>query len=87
MQYLVKTTETYRFETDEQAQAFLEEEKKNPRFTVKKSSCEKKEVKVKGEIVDEYIKCTVEKVFNDEKYPEQEIVITYDTAAFGGSEF
>lgn len=84
MKYLVKTTEVYRFDTDAQAQTFLEAEKADPRFDVKKTSCEAKEVKEKGEVIDEYIKVTIEKIFNAEKYPDRAVDIEYAINANSG---
>lgn len=76
MKYLIQTVETWRFSNDNEAQAFIEDQKK--RFEVKKSICENKQIKVKGEIEDEYVKCTITKVFNAEKEPDTDVSIDYE---------
>lgn len=70
MKYLLKVQEVYRFDSDSEATAFIEQEKESELWVVKKHNVEFKEVKVKGEVVDTYYKVTVDKVFNDEKEPE-----------------
>ena len=79
MKYLTTTTETYRINTEEEVKAFLEELKKDKTFTIKKYSSTKKELKQKGEVIDEWIRFTVTKEFNSEKEPYDEIKITYET--------
>jgi hypothetical protein len=58
--------------------SFLEELKKDPAFTVTKYSSVKKELKQKGEVVDEWIRFSVTKVFNNEKEPDSIIDISYE---------
>ena len=52
MRYLIKVTEQYRCDTEEEARVLIEEAKKDNQYTVIKSSSEIKTVKSKGEIVD-----------------------------------
>lgn len=78
MKYLISTTETYRINSEEEVKTFLEELKKDNSFTIKKYSSIKKELKQKGEVVDEWIRFTVTKEFNSEKEPYDVIDITYE---------
>lgn len=52
MKYLLSTTEVYRFSSEEEAASFIEDAKKEPGYTLSKSTVEYKERKQKGEIVD-----------------------------------
>lgn len=78
MKYLISTTETYRINSEEEVKAFLEELKKDNNFTIKKYSSVKKELKQKGEVIDEWIRFTVTKEFNSEKEPYDVIDISYE---------
>ena len=52
--YLIKVTEQYRCDSEEEARKLIEEAKKNNQYTVTKSSSEIKTLKQKGEIIDEW---------------------------------
>ena len=78
MRYLTSVVETYRLPNDEAVKVFLEELKKDPAFTITKYSSTKKERKEKGDVVDEWVRFTVTKVFNEEKEPESIINISYE---------
>ena len=67
MAYLIKTTEVYRVENENAAKEFIEEQKKNNNYEVTKYSSEIKDRKIKGEIVDQWMRVTLVKEFNDEK--------------------
>ncbi len=75
--YLIKTTETYRCDTEEEAKALIEEAKQNHIYTVTKNSSEIKTLKQKGEIVDEWRRVTITKEFTSEKEPAESIEIHY----------
>lgn len=75
--YLTKVVETYRIGTEKEVEAFLAELKKDKRFTVAKYSSTKKQKKAKGEVIDEWIRFEVTKVFNDEAEPDSVIDIEY----------
>lgn len=75
--YLIKTTETYRCDTEEEAKALIEEAKKNHIYTVTKNSSEIKSLKQKGEIIDEWRRVTITKEFTSEKEPGESIEIHY----------
>lgn len=68
--YLIKVTEQYRCNTEEEAKKLIEEAKTNGQYTVTKSSTEKKCTKQKGEIIDEWVRVTITKDFCDEKAPD-----------------
>ncbi|MCD8210163.1 MAG: hypothetical protein LUC37_01325 [Prevotella sp.] len=78
MKYLTKVVETYRIDNEQEVESFLQELKEDHRFEIAKYSSTKKEVKVKGQVEDEYIHFDVTKVFNDEKDPERMVTISYD---------
>ena len=76
--YLTKVVETYRISSEKEVEAFLAELKKDKRFTIAKYSSTKKEKKQKGEIIDEWIRFEVTKVFNDEVTPDSVIEVNYN---------
>ena len=78
MKYLTKVVETYRISSEKEVEAFLAELKKDRRFTVAKYSSTKKEKKQKGEVIDEWIRFEVTKVFNDEVTPDSVIEVNYN---------
>lgn len=78
MAYLTEVTETYRMENDEEVKSFLEEFKKDSSFEIVKYNSMKKEKKAKGEIIDEWVRFSVTKRFNDEKEPDFPINISYE---------
>ena len=76
--YLTKVVETYRIGSEKEVEAFLAELKKDRRFTVAKYSSTKKEKKQKGEVIDEWIRFEVTKVFNDEVTPDSVVEVNYN---------
>jgi len=77
MKYLCEVTEKYRIDSENEAKAFIEEQKKENRYALKKYSSELKERKAKGEIVDSWYQVVLVKSFNDPKEPVEEIEVTY----------
>ena len=77
MKYLTKTVETYRLNNEKEVEDFLKELKADSRFTVSKYTSTKKERKQKGEVIDEFIRFEVTKLFNDEQEPATEIEVDY----------
>lgn len=75
--YLITVTETYRVDTEEEAARLIEESKNNSKYTLAKYSSVHKERKQKGDIIDEYEKVSLTKVFNDEKEPYSNVDINY----------
>lgn len=78
MRYLTKVVETYRLSSEKEVEEFLKELKSNHRFTVAKYSSTKKEKKSKGEVIDEWIRFEVTKLFNDEAEPVDVINVNYE---------
>ena len=78
MAHLIKTTEVYRVETEEEAKKFIEEQKQNDAYEMIKYSSEYKTKKAKGEIEDEWLRVTLVKNFDDEKEPIGSVKINYE---------
>lgn len=78
MRYLIQTVETYRADTEAEAQGIITEAKEAEEYTLTKQVSEKKEVKAKGEVVDEYYKVTLTKVFTDIKEPDAVASVIYE---------
>lgn len=78
MRYLIQTVETYRADTEAEAKGVIEEAKAAGEYTLTKYTSEKKDVKAKGEIVDEYYKVSLTKVFTDIKTPEVTANVIYE---------
>ena len=76
--YLVSTTETYRVDTERESAEAIEEAKKDTTYILGKYTNEHKERKSKGEVVDEYWKLTLTKMFNDIKEPNNVYNVTYE---------
>lgn len=77
--YLIKTTEVYRCDTEKEAKNLIEEAKRDSLYTVIKSSSEIRTTKQKGEIVDEWRRVTITKSFTEEKEPYGQVYVNYDT--------
>ena len=75
--YLISTVETYRVDTEHEAVAAIEEAKENNRYILGKYSSEYKEKKSKGEVIEEYYKVVLTKIFNDIKEPDSVVKINY----------
>lgn len=78
MNYLVNVVETYRVPTVEEAERLHQEMRNDTHFTVASFSYKTKQIKSKGEILDEYQLVQVKKLFNEEKEPETFITINYE---------
>ena len=77
MRYLIKVTEQYRCDTEEEAKNLVEEAKRSGQYTVTKSSNEIRTQKQKGEIVDQWYRVTITKEFCEEKDPDCELMPSY----------
>ena len=75
--YLASVVETYRIDSEGEVAEAIAEAKEDNRFMLAKYSSEKKEVKAKGEVIDEYYKVTMTKCFNDLKEPATTVDIDY----------
>ena len=79
--YLIQTVETYRVDSEAEAKNLIEEAKKEGIYQLKKYNSEYKERKQKGEVVDAWYKVTIVKVFTDEKEPNTQVDISYDSGS------
>lgn len=78
MRYLIQTVETYRADSEVEAQGIITEAKAAGEYALTKYTSEKKEVKAKGEVIDEYYKVTLTKVFTDIKEPDAVASVIYE---------
>lgn len=76
--FLLKVDETYRADTEAEAAQIINDAKKDSRFTLSKYSSVKRERKQKGEVVDEWIRVSLTKTFDDEKEPVNQVNVSYD---------
>jgi hypothetical protein len=76
--FLISTVETYRVDSESEVASMIETAKKDNKFILSKYQSEKKEVKAKGEVVDEYFKVQLTKIFNDIKEPDCTVDIVYN---------
>lgn len=67
MKILLSKTETYVVENDSEAEELIREAKENNEFELAKYTNEAKVKKAKGEIIAEYNKVTLLKVYQKEK--------------------
>ena len=77
--YLVKTTDVYRVDSVGEVEQFHKDLKGDPHFELESFAYQQKQVKQKGEIVDEYCLVTVKKKFNDPKEPPSDVSIAYNS--------
>ena len=77
--YLVKTTDVYRVDSVGEVEQFHKDLKGDPHFELESFAYQQKQVKQKGEIVDEYCLVTVKKKFNDPKEPTSDVSIAYSS--------
>ena len=77
MAYLINVTETYRVTTESEVERILEEAKNDSRYELTKYTSVVKTVKKSGEVVDEWIRLTLTKVFCEEKEPSGTYKIDY----------
>ena len=78
MRYLVKTVETYRADTEAEAQGLITEAQQANEYELIKYASEHKEVKAKGDVIDDYYKVSIVKGFTSEKEPETQVTISYE---------
>lgn len=80
--HLISVTEVYRVDSEEEAARVINEAKEDSKYSLSKYSSVHKERKKQGEIVDEWYRLTLTKVFDDEKEPVSEVSIDYQIGAF-----
>lgn len=78
--YLLKVDETYRADTEEEAARLIEEAKANNSFVLSKYTSVQRQTKQKGEVVDEWYRVTLTKVFDSEKEPIGCATVSYNTS-------
>lgn len=76
--HLIKVDELWRADSEAEAAQLIDEAKKDNSFELAKYSSQRKTVKQKGEIVDEYMRVTLTKVLDDEKEPCNDVSVTYN---------
>lgn len=76
--YLCSVVETYRVDNEAEADELIAEARESRIFDLKKSSTQKKEVKAKGEIVDEFVLVSLTKSIQDPKNPEVQVELNYE---------
>lgn len=81
MKYLLKTVETYRVATEDEAKKLIEDAKKDKNFTLVKYLSEMREQKSKGEVIDSWYRVTLTKAFTDEKEPDTTVIVNYQSYA------
>ena len=77
IKYLLDTTVTYKVSTIEDVKKVHAEMQNNPNYSLVAFSYKTKEVKEKGEVVDEYQVITAKLVINSEKEPENANIDIY----------
>lgn len=75
--YLIKTTEQYRCDTEGEAKQLIQDAKQSGEYSLIKSTDEIKNTKQKGEIVDEWHRVTLTKIFTEEKEPSVQMNVHY----------
>lgn len=80
--YLIKTTEIYRVDSENEVEAILADAKNDSKYELVKYSSQHKEVKSKGEIIDEYELVSLTKSFTAEKEPDRQVDVSYGEEAF-----
>ena len=78
--YLIKVDETYRADTESEAATLINEAKADNSFTLSKYTSVQRQTKQKGEIIDEWYRVTLTKVFDSEKEPTGCTTVSYDTS-------
>lgn len=77
MKYLINTVDTYRVGTVAEVEQLHQELKEDPNFELVSFSYKTKQIKAKGEVIEEYQLVQAKKLFTDEKEPTMQIKIAY----------
>ena len=78
MRYLLKAVDTYRVPTVEDVERLHEELLEDPSFDLTVFSYKTKQIKAKGEVIEEYQVVSATKVFTNEKDPEDVYTVSYE---------
>lgn len=76
--YLISSVDTYRVDSEIEAKELIEAAKADPMFNLKKYTTEKKCTKSKGEIVDEWLRVSLQREFTSEKEPEGMFEVSFE---------
>lgn len=87
MKYLVKVVETYVVKTVDEVERLHEEFLNDRHYQLTGFSYKTKEIKQKGEVVDDYQVVAATKVFNQEKEPDYDCTIKYEDSSDKEIEF
>ena len=77
MKYLLKAVDTYRVPTIADVEALHEQLLDDPTFDLTAFSYKTKQIKAKGEVIEEYQVVSATKIFTDEKEPDRVVNVTY----------
>lgn len=78
MRYLLKAVDTYRVPTVADVEILHEQLLDDPTFDLTAFSYKTKQIKAKGEVIEEYQVVSATKVFTDEKSPEDVYTVSYE---------
>lgn len=77
MRYLLKAVDTYRVPDENAVEVLHEELLNDPSFDLVGFSYKVKQIKAKGEVIEEYMVVQATKVFTSEKDPEDVFTVSY----------
>ena len=78
MRYLLKAVDTYRVPDEAAVETLHEELLNDPAFDWVGFSYKVKQIKAKGEVIEEYMVVQATKVFTGEKEPEDVYTVSYE---------
>ncbi len=78
MRYLLKAVDTYRVPDEAAVEALHDELLNDPTFDLVGFSYKVKQIKTKGEVIEEYMVVQATKVFTNEKDPEDVFIVSYE---------
>lgn len=76
--YLIRVEEIYRADSEAEGAQLIEEAKHDPHFDLTKYSAVRKEKTQKGEVIDSWVKVSLQKTFDDEVMPGGTVKVKYE---------
>lgn len=76
--YLLKAVDTYRVSTVEEVERLHDNLLADNNFDLVAFSYKTKQIKAKGQVVEEYQVVSATKIFTDEKEPDREVSVIYE---------
>lgn len=76
--YLLKAVDTYRVSTVEEVEHLHDDLLADNNFDLVAFSYKTKQIKAKGQVVEEYQVVSATKIFTDEKEPDREVSVIYE---------